>query len=73
MNDRMIATPYAGITRVRFNGYNLSRISLRVPNPVFDWQPGCPAPLKKTYYNHGQKANCLIWEIGFSPDVIKSP
>lgn len=23
-----IATPYAGITRVRFKGYNLSRISI---------------------------------------------
>ncbi len=30
----IIATPYAGITRVRFKGYNLSRVSLPFQNII---------------------------------------
>jgi hypothetical protein len=30
----IIATPYAGITRVRFKGYNLSRISIPFQNII---------------------------------------
>ena len=36
-----IATPYAGITRVRFKGYNLSRSPFR----TFQLNPEVPAPL----------------------------
>jgi hypothetical protein len=30
----MIANPYAGITRVRFKGYNLSRVSVLFQNVI---------------------------------------
>jgi hypothetical protein len=36
---RMVATPYAGITRVRFKGYNLSRISIPTQSAIFDLKP----------------------------------
>jgi hypothetical protein len=37
--------PYAGITRVRFKGFDLSLIPIPAPGAIFVWQSELPAPL----------------------------
>ena len=71
----IIATPYAGITRVRFKGYNLSRISIPFQNIITEKkQTDSGTPLRQLIIITIKKQffSCFEWKEGSRCNILSA-